>query len=256
MQKRIEEEVKLASTSDAEGLRKLVYNPNMQVISALTLNRNLSEELVAIIANRKNVDPNILEVLAKDVRWKESYPLKLAICKNPRTPIKTALALLKYIRIFDLADLSRDPYIPINLKKKIEIDIIERIPSLPTGIKKAIAKKVAGDILVRLLQEEDEGVLSISLNSPYLTEGHLYKVISSLKGTKQLIEQIVSHPKWSYRYDLKFALIRNKFTPLSKVAELLNGLKTNDIKVLYTDPKVLEDAKPLIESELKSREIG
>jgi hypothetical protein len=256
MQERIEEEVKLASTSDAEELRRLVYSPNMGVVSALILNRNLTEELAVIIAKRKNVDSNILEVLAKDVRWKGSYPLKLAICKNPRAPIKTALGLLKHIRIFDLSDLSRDHYIPINLRKKIEIDIIGRIPSLPAGIKKTLAKRVAGDIMMRLLQEEDEEVLSICLNSPYLTEGHLYKVISSPKCTRQLIERILSNTKWSYRYDLKFALMRSEFTPLSKVEELLKGLKTKDIKVLYTDPRVLEDAKPLIENELRSREMS
>jgi hypothetical protein len=51
MQKRIEEEVKLASTSNAEGLRKLVYSPNIRVISALTLNRNLSGQFKEHHAN-------------------------------------------------------------------------------------------------------------------------------------------------------------------------------------------------------------
>jgi hypothetical protein len=47
-------------------------------------------------------------MLAGDIRFKSSYRLKLNLCKNPKTPQKIVLSLLKYLRIFDLGDITKD----------------------------------------------------------------------------------------------------------------------------------------------------
>ncbi|MFQ5587070.1 MAG: hypothetical protein ACE5GF_09680 [Thermodesulfobacteriota bacterium] len=249
----INDDIRLASTGGAEELRRLVHTTHTGVLSAVLLNRNLTEELAVIIARRKNISSDLLDTLSHDRRWKTSYPLKLALCKNPGTPMKAALTTLKELRIFDLADLSRNHFISVTLRKKAEAVVVEQLPTLPLGIKKNLARRVAGEILLRLLQEEDSELLLNCLNSPSLTEGDLFKAINSPHAKPRLIELILAHHKWSYRYDLKYTLIRNNLTPLAHITGILPDIKTNDLKLLYKDPKVPRSTKPFIHSELYSR---
>ena len=249
----VSDDMKLASTGGAEELRRLVHTPDMAVLSAVLLNSNLTEELALIIAKRKSTSSNLLDTLSHDRRWKSSYPLKLALCTNPRTPMKTALTFLKELRIFDLADMSRNHFIPVTLKKKAEAVIAEKLPTLPLGIKKNLARRIAGELLLKLLKEEDSELLTNCLNSPSLTEGDLFKAINSPHVKPRLIKLILSHPKWSYRYDLRYTLIRNNLTPLAQITGILPDIKTNDLKLLYKDPKVPKSTKPFIHSELYSR---
>ncbi|MCP3676854.1 MAG: hypothetical protein GY721_04480 [Deltaproteobacteria bacterium] len=247
------EDMRFASSGGTEELKHLLHTPDMAVLSAVLLNRNLTEELAVIIAKRKSISSDLLDTLSHDRRWKTSYPLKLALCKNPRTPMKSALTLLKELRIFDLADLSRNHFIPVTIRKKAEGAIAEKLPTLPLGIKKNLARRIAGELLLKLLQEEDSELLTNCLNSPSLTEGDLFKAINSPHVKPYLIELSLSHPKWSYRYDLRFTLIRNNLTPLAHITDILPDIKTNDLKLLYKDPKVPKSTKPFIHSELYSR---
>jgi hypothetical protein len=247
------DDMRLASSGGAEELRRLVHTPDMAVLSTVLLNRNLTEELAVIIAMRKSIASDLLDMLSHDRRWKSSYPLKLTLCKNPMTPMKTAITFLKELRIFDLADLSRNHFIHVTLRKKAEAAIAEKLPTLPLGIKKNLARRIAGELLLKLLQEEDSELLTNCLNSPALTEGCLFKAINSPHVKSRLIELILSHPKWSYRYDLRYTLIRNNLTPLAYITGILPDIKTNDLKLLYKDPKVPKSTKPFIHSELYLR---
>ena len=86
--KDIEKALHQASTGSEEELRLLVHHTSPKVISNLLLNDNLSEELEIIIANRKNLSTDVLEDLYHNLRWKDSYRVMLALCKNRKTPQK------------------------------------------------------------------------------------------------------------------------------------------------------------------------
>ena len=55
-----EERSLLALLADEEGLAKFVHDPSPRVVKALLDNQKLREEDVLIIANRKNVPPEVL----------------------------------------------------------------------------------------------------------------------------------------------------------------------------------------------------
>jgi len=71
----IDKALQLASTASEEELNLLVYHPSSKVISKLILNNNLTEDLALIVASRKNINPEILESLYKDIRKISMLPL-------------------------------------------------------------------------------------------------------------------------------------------------------------------------------------
>jgi len=244
----------LAASAGEEELKPLVYHKSSEVIAAFINNKNLTEDLAAIIAGRKNIDSGILESLSRHVRWKDSYKVRLALCKNPKTPQKITFSLIKFLRVFDLADLTRNNVLPVNVRVRIEGEISEMIPAMALGVKIALAKRASSNVLMKLIEEGLREVVAVCLDSPYMTEGDIYKIISMEKVSTQVIRMIAEHPKWSARYQIRWALIINKHAPLACVVKFLKDMKTKDLKELYAAPDVPSSTKPYIYRELLERE--
>ncbi len=249
----VDERIQRAASAQGDELWKYVRDSVSEVVLNAILNRYLSEEMALHLAKKKSTRADILGILANDVRFKDSYRLKLTICRNPKTPLNISLSLLKYFRLFDLGDMTKDLKIPINLRQKVEYAITEKIPSMPAGNKIALSKRSSSTIVMALLERGDRRVVTACLESPLITEGHLCKVVNRQQ-TKPLIIRIISeHPKWSLRYTVRYALIRNYHTPMTRVTSFLSDMKTIDLKDLYEDRSLPLSTKPFIYRELLDR---
>jgi len=253
MESDINRDRQLAASASEEELKPLVYHKSPEVLTILINNRNLTEDLAAVIAGRRNIDSRILETLSHHIRWKDSYKVKLALCKNPKTPQKITSSLLKFLRIFDLADLTRNNALPVNVRARIEGEISEKLPAMALGIKITLAKRASSNVLMRLIEEGLKEAAAVCLDSPYMTEGDIYKIISLEKTSPQVIRMIAEHPKWSARYSVRWALIINKHAPLVAVVKFLKDIKTADLQELYAAPEVPSSTKPYIHRELMER---
>jgi hypothetical protein len=131
--------------------------------------------------------------------------------------------------------------------------INERIPTMPLGNKKTLARKSAGGVLLKLLLDADAEVVKLCLNNPHITEGHLFKVINRKDTRAETILMIAEHPNWSSRSLIRFSLARNAHTPLSRSAGFLSEMKIMDLRELYADPSVPVTIKPFIHRELWGR---
>jgi len=248
-----EEKIKRAMTAEPEELWKLIREHNPEIIMNATLNRNLTEEMAVFMAKKKSSPSEALGFLAGDVRFRESYKLKIALCKNPKTPQRITFSLLKFLRIFDLSDLTRDQTIPLNVRQKIEQTLSEKIPSMASGVKTALARRANSSTVILLLEQGDEHVISACLDSPALTEGLLYRIINKTNTKPLLIRMIAEHPKWSLRYPIRFALLRNFSTSLVCATGFISHMKTTDLRDLYADPKLPASTRPFIFNELLRR---
>jgi len=253
MTETVEQRMEQAATVGEEGIDSFLHDPSPRVLKALLTNGLLTEEHVLIMANRRNLSGEVLEAIAKDRRWAGSYPLKLAVAKNPKSPLFVSLPLARHLRLFDLADITRDHFIPIPYRKKIEAMIIERIPSLPLGIKKTLARRAAGNILFTLLQNRDAELVQTCLGNPHLMESHLFKYISRLDSLRETISMIAEHPNWSCRAAIRMSLARNAQTPLSSCIRFFSRMTAQDLRELYADNLVPITVKPFIHRELFER---
>ncbi len=242
-----------AVAATEEQIITMIHDPSPQVVRALLGNRNLSENDILVIANRKNLPSDVLEMIAKDKRWAESYPIRLALAKNPKTPLFLSLSIVRYLRLFDIAEMARSHLLPLAFRHKVEAIIMERIPAMPLGLKKSLAKLAVGNVLLKLLQDPDPEVITLCLSNPRLLESHLYKVIGRKDAVPDTIRMIAEHPNWSSRSLIRFALVRNDHTPLALSERFLQSMKLLELRELYADPSLPTGIKPLVYRELLSR---
>jgi hypothetical protein len=102
------EKVSLARRASPAVLAQLRNDPTPRVIAALLDNPRLTEGTLAPLAHGERTPAPILELLAADRRWGVRYPLRLALARNPRTPVATALRLLSGLHKPDLRGLASD----------------------------------------------------------------------------------------------------------------------------------------------------
>jgi hypothetical protein len=245
--------MQLAAAADEGNIAQYVHDPSPKVIRTLLRNRHLAEADVLIIASRKNIPSDILEAIAMDKRWTESYPVRLALARNPKSPLSISLSIVRYLRLFDLEEITHCRFIPLTFRHKVEAIIIERIPSMPLGNKKTLAKKAEGNTLLKLLQDSDPEVVQLSLSNPYLVEGLLYKIISRTETVADTIRMIAEHPNWSSRSLIQFSLVRNAHTPLTLSVRFLQQMKITGLRELYVDPSLPVTVKPFVYRELCKR---
>ena len=245
---------KLTHTADSEELWKLVRDTSPDVSLRASINKNLTEDMAVFLAKKKNTSSELLEILAADGRFKGSYKLKLTLCKNPKTPLKVVLSLLKFLRIFDLGDLTKNQNIPINIRQKVEYSLIEKIASLPSGVKVAMTKRASPNIIIALLEKGDRNLICSCLESPLMTEDYLCTVINKPGSSPLVIKTIAEHARWSLRYRIRYALARNYHTPMILVTKFINTLRTADLRELYSDRSLPSSTRPYIFNELGLRD--
>jgi hypothetical protein len=149
--------------------------------------------------------------------------------------------------------MARSHHIPLVFRHKVEAIVIERIPSMPLGYKKSLAKMAVGNVLLKLLQDADTEVIALCLNNPRLMEGHLFKIISRKDTLAETIRQIAVHQTWSGRPLVRLSLVRNDHTPLTLTERFLQEMKLQELRDLYADPLLPPSVKPLVYRELLSR---
>jgi hypothetical protein len=192
-------------------------------------------------------------MIARDKRWTESYPVRLALAKNPKTPLSVSLSIVRYLHLFDIAEMTRSHFLPPVFRHKVESIVRERIPAMPLGEKKSLAKMAVGNVLLRLLQDADAEVVELCLANPRMQESHLFKIISREDTRAETIRLIAGHRNWSVRPLVRYALVRNGHTPLVVAERFLRAMRVLELRELYADPTLPLGVKPLVYRELLSR---
>ncbi len=126
-----------AATAGKEEIGPFLHDPSVRIILALLGNRNITEEDVLVITTRKNLPADVFNAVAKDKRWAESYPVRLALAKNPKTPLFVALSLVRYLRIFDQVELTRNSTLPLSSGARSKRSSWRRSPPWRWGRRRA-----------------------------------------------------------------------------------------------------------------------
>ncbi len=250
----VAEKIRAARSARGEELWGAIKSQHPDALSNATLNRHLVEEMAVYIARSRNTPEETLGFLAGDVRFRDSYRLKLALARNPKCPQRVSLSLIKFLRLFDLADISRNQSLPAVFRRKVEYSIMEKMPAMASGIKTALAKRASAAVVVRLMERGDRKVINACLESPMMTEEEMRRLVNMPRTKPDIIRAVAESPKWSLRYPIKYGLIRNPGTPLRCAEKFIEGMKTFDLQELLSDPRVPPSTRPFIHAELKKRD--
>lgn len=115
------EKMTIARRAGAGVLAQLRNDPSPRVLAALLDNPRMTEGLLAPVVHSARTPPPILELIAADRRWGVRYPLRLAIARNPGTPLETAWRILGTLRKRDLKPLAADPRLPEPVRRRARV---------------------------------------------------------------------------------------------------------------------------------------
>ncbi len=69
-------------------IAQLRSDPEPRVIAALLENPRLTEGGLMPMVSSETTSPEVLGMVARHGRWGVRYPVRLALCRNRRTPVR------------------------------------------------------------------------------------------------------------------------------------------------------------------------
>lgn len=112
------EKFRLAIFANREVRNLLIHDPKKMVSLAVLKNGRVNESEALHYAQRKDLSEDVILAIAKDQKWKKSYPIKFAVISNPKTPLSVAMSLLAHLQERDLKSLSHDKDVSSVLRRK------------------------------------------------------------------------------------------------------------------------------------------
>ncbi len=103
----VPERIKLAQTGGQEARTLLMQDPNRVVQLAVLDNPKITSSEVVGFANSRNISDEALRKIAENREWYKLYPVRLALVKNPKTPVGIALKLVSTLTSQDLKILAK-----------------------------------------------------------------------------------------------------------------------------------------------------
>jgi hypothetical protein len=115
------EKISIARRAAPAVLVKLRHDPTPRVIAALLDNPRLTEGILAPVVHAETTPAPVLELIAADRRWGMRYPVRLALARNPATPLGAALRLLPLLHKVDLKAVAGDPRLAERLHRRARL---------------------------------------------------------------------------------------------------------------------------------------
>jgi hypothetical protein len=203
---------------------------NKEVLVAFARNPNLQERDILRLLQRKDLPAEALRELAAHPQAHRNYAVKVALVQHPRTPRLISLPLTKFLYLFDLVRISHAPAVPTEIKMLAEETILKGITATPRGEKITLARRATGRVAAALLVTEDRELIRAALDNPFLTEANLVRVLTRENLPPGVVELIATHEKWSCRYHLRLALVRNPLTPFARVLAFIPNLALTELR--------------------------
>ncbi len=249
----IEARVQRALTADRDGIRAILKDPSGKVAMALLSNGNITFDELLVMAKRRDLPGEALSGIAGMRLTDDGYRVRVALVNNPRTPRKTALGLLRDLRLRDLAYLTGNKQLPTELRQAAEGMLRDKLPTLPLGIKTGLARQVSEEVVKAMLMDGTPMLVKACFENPRMKEAVVLWAVNHKGVPAGVIGHISAHPRWSASYSVRFAILRNPHTPVGRAVEFAQGLKSRDQRFLYNDPAVPVAVKVAIEIELEKK---
>jgi hypothetical protein len=243
---------KTALPPDAD-LEQLVHDPSPEVLTAVAADPRLTEDLALALLNRQDVPREALEALSKNGHIARQRKVQLALVIHPRTPRHVSVPTIRHIYTFELMQVALLPVVPPDVKRAAEEVIMGRLASITSGERFTLAKRSSGRVAAALLLDKEERIMQAALANPQMTELFVVKALKAEVGTERLAPAVSRHQKWSFRNDVKAALLGNKNTPPARLIQIAAELPVNLIKDVLRNGRLNSQARNSLVAVLEKR---
>ena len=248
----VSEKIRLAETGSKELRALLVKDSYVQVQEAVLDNPQITEIEIVNFAKSPKIGFALLRKIATNRDWLKNYQVRLALVKNPRTPLPIALKLLSTLRDTDLKELAKSKVISEDLVVAAEQAAAQRAPAkgqpekddhkaksryqeikdLPVPDKVKLA--MGGDKEARsiLIKDSNRQVQEAVLDSPRITEPEIVAIANSRNVGDEILRKIATNREWMKNYQVRLGLANNPKTPLTLGLRIIGTLMISDLKRL------------------------
>jgi hypothetical protein len=117
MKMNIAQKIKLATLGNKEARSILARDSNKLVAVAVIRSPRITDGEVLLMANNRAVQDEVLRIIYQSREWTRSYPIKLALVKNPKVPLSITMRFLGTLREAEVKDLSRNKNVPSGIQQ-------------------------------------------------------------------------------------------------------------------------------------------
>ena len=112
----IAEKIKLATLGNKEARGLLMRDSNKLVAVAVIRSPRITDGEVMLSASNRTVNEEVLRIIYSHREWSKDYPIKLALVKNPKTPLTVSMKFLATLRDSEVRDLARNKNVPSGIQ--------------------------------------------------------------------------------------------------------------------------------------------
>jgi len=213
----------------------------------------LTEDLALALFKRPDLPSDDIEQISRDSALMKSRKVRLAVAAHPRAPRRLTLRLVRELYTFDLMQFSLLPAVPADLKRVAEQQLVARLASITLGERLSLARRSASLVAAALLLDKESPVWQAALENPRLTEATIIRALQHTNASAAFVEAVCRHAKWSLRYEIRLALLRNPHTPLARALEFVRRLPPAQLRDVLHTSRLPEKTKAYLRKDLDAR---
>jgi len=218
----------------------------------------LTEDLALALLKNAGLPAEVLEQLAKNANALKSRKVKIALASHPHTPRHVSVPLARQLYTFDLMKVALSPIVPADVKVAVDDILISRLETVTIGERLTLARRASGRVAAALLLEvevsctkvvdakttaRETRVMRAALENPRLTEALVISSVLRSSASAALVHAVAEHAKWSYRREIRAALLRTEHLSLARALEFGQEIPTPQLQELLASSRLPDKIK-------------
>ena len=201
-----------------------VHNLSSEEMLRAAANPALTEDLAMSLLQSQDLPVEAIELLAKNGHVLKQRKVRLALVSHPHAPRQVSLPLIRQFYTFDLMKIALTPSVPADVKVAADDLLISRLKTITLGERLALARRGSTRLAGAMLLDGDARVMQIAIENARLTEVFVVQAVLRPEAKAGLVQAVAHHPKWSYRREVRIALLRTEYLSLARTLEFSHGL--------------------------------
>jgi len=121
------QKITLARRGPARVAGSLLAEGHARVIPIVLDNAQLTEAQILKVLAREKLAPQVVLAVTQHRKWSHLYNIRLALVRNPASPLAAILAYLPELTVSDLRELVAPGIVPENLRNYLQAEVQRRI---------------------------------------------------------------------------------------------------------------------------------
>ena len=211
----------------------------------------LTEDSALALLQRRDLPPEIIHQIFKNLGAMKSRKVRLAVAAHPRAERRISLRLIREFYTADLARFALLPAVAADLKHAAAELLITRLPSITLGERISLGRRAPARVAVALLLDKEMRVWLAALENPRLTEAAIVKTLHRHGASDALVAFLCRHPKWSLRPEIRAALLLHEKTPLAFALAFARSLPPAKVRDILHVSRLAASVKECLKDALR-----